>query len=155
MILKKELRKTLGLYLAMTMALTFAACAVEPEKSKPDFSDPERLNVSEPSFSTAGIRFALNDTRPNNSLWVSVKVGRGSADKDLLNWISLSSVKSGTVSVPFQDCKYRDAGLDSIASANKCEVTIGAKLAGSDKTVYTSYDTPISEVRTALVNAAK
>ncbi len=118
-------------------------------------ADPNRLNVSEPTFSTAGIRFMLNDNRPNGSLWVSVKIGRSGADKNFMSWISFSGVKSGAVSIPFQDCKYLDEGTYSLLSASKCEVTIGAKLKDTDKIVYTSYDVPISELRTSLVNAVR
>jgi hypothetical protein len=126
--------------------------AQQPPKS---VSDPNRLNVSAPIFTSAGISFTLNDDRPNSSLWVSVKVGRGSADKNFMSWISLSGARSGAVSISFRDCKYLDEGLYSLASASKCEVTIGAKLKDNDKIVYTKYDTPISELRTSLANAAR
>ena len=128
---------------------------ISSDSNRPDFSDPNRLNVSEPTFSTAGIRFTLHDTRPNDSLWVSINVGRDKSDKNLMSWIALYGVKPGPVSISFRDCKYMDSGIDSLASANKCEVTIGAKLKDGNKIVYTTFDGPISQLRRSLADAAR
>lgn len=159
-ILLKEMVKRAAISVVIIIVLTAIFLALSDsrdlsETGKANLPDPERLNVSEPTFSIVGIHFTLYDTRPNTALWVSVKVGRTSPDKNLMGWISLYSVKSGTVSVPFQDCKYLDAGLDSLASATKCEVTIGARLQDANKIVYTAYDAPISELRRSLIDSAK
>src|ERR1051325_8676467 len=37
---------------------------ISSDSNRPNFSDPNRLNVSELIFSAVGIRFTLHDTRP-------------------------------------------------------------------------------------------
>lgn len=126
-----------------------------PKSDKPKLSDSERLDVSKPTFSTAGIQFTLNDKRVNTSLWVSVDVGKASADKNLLGWVASSGVKPSVVSVSFRDCNYMDAGMNSLVSAITCKVTVGAKLKVGDKIVYTTFDIPIDDLRTPLLSSFK
>lgn len=132
-----------------------AGASSSDQPSKSPTSDSEKLNVSTPSFGTAGVRFSLNDTRPNTALWVSIKVGKGGASRDLMSWVSSSDVKSGDVSIPFQDFKYDDAGMDVLAQASACEVTIGARLKEAGRIVYAKYDVPIYELRAPLLDSAR
>jgi hypothetical protein len=156
---KRVIIGALSLCLLLTL-LFFGLTRTEQSTSSSSSSDlifnsSDDLNVSEPTFTSLGIRFSLNDTRPNTTLWVSVKVGRTIADKDILSWISTYGEKTGPVSVPFKVCQYTDAGITALASAAACTVTIGAKLIEGDKNVYTTFDIPVSDLRAALISAAR
>ncbi len=131
------------------------AANARPVVAKPDFSNPERLNVSEPTFSTSGIRFTLNDKRPNKALWVSIKIGSSGPSTDLMSWFSSSGVRPGELSMSFREFKYMDSGIDALMKSTQCEMIIGAKLESSDKIVYTNYSVPISEMRRALLKSFK
>jgi hypothetical protein len=145
---KKVVIGVLSLCLLLTL-LFFALTRTRQGTSDGD------LGVSEPVFTSSGIHFSLTDPRPNTALWVSVKVGRTIADKDVLSWVSTHSETTGPISVPFQACRYTDAGITALASATACTVTIGAKLIEGDKFVYTAFDVPVSDIRAALISAAR
>ncbi|MGA9772327.1 MAG: hypothetical protein WBV94_25060 [Blastocatellia bacterium] len=115
--------------------------------------DSPKLDVSRPTFSTAGIRFTLNDKRPNTILLVSIFVGEAKADKSLLEWVTRNGANLGAISIPLRECRRLDGWRNELIAANKCLVIIGAKLLEGDRTVYTTFDIPIDDIRTPLLGS--
>lgn len=130
-------------------------CQRELPKAPADESklpDSARLDVSRPTFSTAGIHFTINDKRLNTGLWISVDVGEAKADKSILEWVTLNRADPGMVLIPLGECKRLDGWRRILISANICKVIIGAKLVEGDKIIYTKFDIPIDEIRTPLLD---